>query len=220
MQRGVIFDMDGVLVDSGPAHAESWRLLARKHAIEITDEQFKGSFGQTSRDIIRDLWGDDVSDEEIRRLDEEKEAIYRESITGRVPLAAGARQTLTALREAALVLAVATSGPRENVELVLRETGRAPLFAAVVTGFDIERGKPAPDCFLLAAQRAGVEPSHCAVVEDAPVGIEASLAAGMKPIGVVGTHPPERLRAAGAVCVVERLPAITSKLVSELLSPS
>jgi len=218
MQRGVIFDMDGVLVDSGPAHAASWRVLAQKHGIEMSDELFRRSFGQTSRDIIRSLWSDDTGEEDIRRLDEEKEAIYRELITGQVPLTAGAPETLNALRQAGLVLAIATSGPRENVELVLSETALGPLFAAIVTGFDIEKGKPAPDCFLLAAQRAGLQPENCVVVEDAPVGIEAALAAGMKAIGFAGTHPAERLTQSGAGVVVEHLASITPELVAQLLA--
>lgn len=218
MGKGVIFDMDGVLIASGPAHAASWRMLAQKHGIEISDEQFSRTFGQTSRDIIRIIWGPAVSDEQVRRYDQEKEALYRELISGKVPLAEDARQTLSALRQAGYVLAVATSGPPENVRLVLRETNLGQCFAAVITGLDVHNGKPAPDCFLLAARRAALEPRACAVVEDAPVGIEAALAAGMKPIGLAGTHPPERLKQAGAQMVVKRLPEITPRLLSRLLS--
>ena len=217
MGKGVIFDMDGVLVDSGPAHAASWRALAEKHGIKISDKQFKQTFGCPSRDIIRTIWGDHVGDEDVRRYDEEKEAIYRQKIAGRVPLARGTRETLTALRQAGCALAVATSGPRENVELVLREADLGPLFDAVVTGFDVKDGKPAPDCFLLAAERAGLEPAECVVVEDAPVGIEAALAAGMKAIGFGGTHPAQRLLEAGAAQTVERLAEVTPELVVQLL---
>ena len=216
-QEGVIFDVDGVLVDSGPAHAASWRAVARKHGIEISDEQFKRTFGRPSRDIIRIIWGPQVSAEDIRRYDDEKEAAYRELIRGNVPLAGSAREMLAALKQAGFTLAVATSGPRENVELVLRETGIGGLFDAVVTGFDVEKGKPAPDCFLLAAQRAGLEPRNCVVVEDAPVGIEAALAAGMYAVGLVGTHPRERLLQAGAALTIERMDELTVTAVGGLL---
>jgi beta-phosphoglucomutase len=217
MPRGVIFDMDGVLVASGPAHAASWRVVARRHGIEISDEQFQRLFGRPSRDIIRIVWGESLSDTDVHRLDDEKEAAYRELITGMVPLTVGAREMLNALRAAGYVLAVATSGPPENVELVLNETGLETLFHAVVTGFDVSRGKPAPDCFLLAAERAGLLPKNCIVVEDAPVGIEAAHAAGMPAIGFVGTHAAERLRDAGAQSVVEHLAEITPALVASLL---
>ena len=121
------------------------------------------------------------------------------------------------LREAGFALTVATSGPRENVELVLREGELGTFFEAVVTGFDVKKGKPAPDCFLLAAERAGLKPEHCVVVEDAPVGIQAANAAGMPAIGFIGTHPAERLTDASAARVVERLAEITPGMVSDLL---
>lgn len=209
--------MDGVLVASGPAHRQSWRMLARKRGVDMSDREFAESFGRTSRDIIRSLWGDGLTDEEIDRIDAEKEALYRDLIAGMVPLTIGTRETLAGLRTAGLVLAVATSGPPENVELVLNEGRLQDYFAATATGFEVRQGKPAPDIFLLAAERAGLRSADAVVVEDAPVGIQAGRAAGMKTIGFVGTHPAERLHEAGADRVVERLNQITPALVDEML---
>ncbi len=217
MSAAVIFDMDGVLVDSAAAHGESWRQVARQHGIDVTDEQFRRTFGRPSRDIIRIIWGSGLSDAQIVALDEEKEAAYRQLITGRVPLMPGARQVLERLGAAGYALAVATSGPRANVELVLREAGWEQAFDAVVTGFDVQHGKPAPDCFLLAARRLDLPPNCCVVIEDAPVGITAARAADMPAIALAGTHPPEPLRAAGASVVVENLDEITPALVAKLL---
>ncbi len=212
----VIFDMDGVLVASGSAHAASWRIVARKHGRQISDEQFRATFGQTSRDIIRRIWGPELNDEEIRRIDDEKEAVYRDLIRGLVPLTIGARELLATLRREGFPLALATSGPPENVELVLDETNLRKMFQAVVTGADVQRGKPDPQCFLIAAERLGVEPAHCVVVEDAPAGIQAAVAAGMHPVALVGTHPGQRLAEAGAACIVQRLDEITPQLVRQL----
>lgn len=207
---GVIFDMDGVLVASGPAHAASWKMVARRHGLAISDSQFAATFGQTSRDIIRALWGDGLDDAQVRRIDDEKETIYRELVTGMVPLAIGTREMLAALRDAGLPLAVGTSGPRENVELVMRETRLQAAFDAVVTGADVQRGKPAPDCFLLAAQRLNVPAAGCWVVEDAPVGIQAAQAAGMRVIALIGTHPRDRLCQERPTAIIERLSEIVS----------
>jgi beta-phosphoglucomutase len=215
--QGVIFDMDGVLVASGPAHRRSWRVLARQHGIEMSDAAFADTFGMPSRDIVRLIWGPHVAAEEIRRIDDEKETVYRGLIAGKVPLSGGAREVLAQLSNAGYVLAVGTSGPPENLELVLRETGFGRFFAATVNGFDVAHGKPAPDIFLKAAERAGLKPSSCVVVEDAPVGIGAGLAAGMKVIGYIGTHPADRLSEAGASAVVEHLTQITPTLVARLL---
>lgn len=218
MTIGVLFDMDGVLVASGPAHAASWRAVARRHGVEVTDEQFHSTFGRPSRDIIRTLWSRELSDDEIREIDDQKEAIYRDLISGMVPLTIGARECLARLSAAGIKLALATSGPPANVELVLRETGLTRAFQAVVTGADIRHGKPAPDCFQLAAQRLELPPASCIVVEDAPVGIQAATAAGMKSIALVGTHTAEVLHAAEAARVVRRLSEITPELVEGLLA--
>ncbi|MFH1745986.1 MAG: HAD family phosphatase [Planctomycetota bacterium] len=217
MRAGVIFDMDGVLVDSGRPHRESWRVLARQYGITISDEVFAETFGMSSRDIIRQLWGEQMTDDDIRRLDSEKEVVYRELVSGRVPIVEGAEKTLATLVKAGYILAVGTSGPPENLELVLRETGFDQYFTATVHGFDVQDGKPAPDIFLKAAQRADLRPEQCVVIEDAPVGVQAAVAAGMTVIGYTGTHPGPRLVAVGAARVVDRLGDITPGLVAALL---
>lgn len=210
---GVIFDMDGVLVASGPAHAASWRIVAKRDGIVISDADFLKHFGRPSRDIIRLTWGDKVTDADVKRIDQAKEAAYRELIRGLVPLTIGTRETLNSLKSAGILLAIGTSGPRENVELVVSETRLAALFDVVVTGDDIQHGKPAPDCFQKAAEKLGLHPHHCVVIEDAPVGVQAAKAANMKCVGFVGTHPAEKLRDAGVDVVVSKLGEITPTLV-------
>lgn len=212
---GVIFDVDGVLVGSGPAHAASWKLVARKHGVEMTDQQFRETFGRTSREIIAAFWGD-VSPAAARQIDDDKESVYRDLVTGMLPLTIGVREMLSGLATAGLPLGVATSGPPENLDLVLDEGRLRPYFRALVHGRDVERGKPAPDCFLLAAQRLGLSPGVCVVVEDAPAGIEAALAAGMQVIGFVGTHPRARLQSCGAHAIADRLAEITPMSVRTL----
>lgn len=214
---GVIFDMDGVLVASGPAHSASWKLVAKKHGIRMDDAIFKASFGMRSRDIIRSLWGDGISDEQVRAIDDEKEASYRQMFGTLVPLTIGTREMLGGLAQSGFRLAVATSGPRENIELVVRDKKLETVFQAIVTGADVKNGKPAPDCFLLAAERIGVAAGRAVVVEDAPVGIEAAKAAGMRCIGFVGTHPAERLRAAGCDEVAEKMADLTPALIRKML---
>lgn len=205
---GVIFDMDGVLVDSYQPHFESWRLLGREQGHEISEPEFAATFGRTSRDIIAMLFGGNKRVEEIRRLDERKEAIYRDLIRGRVPIMDGAPELLKALRAAGARLAVGSSGPVENVELVLEALGDAATFDAVVTGADVTRGKPDPQVFQLAAERLGIPPERCTVVEDAPAGVEAARRAGMRVIAIRTSHTAGKLD--GADWVVERLSELTA----------
>src|SRR5688500_2754831 len=188
MKLAVIFDVDGVLVDSYQAHYEGWIRAGKTWGFSITEEQFVKTFGRTSREVIVDTfkmtW---LSDEQIKRLDEHKEALYREIVAESFPEMDGAGQLLDALHQAGFALAVGSSGPPPNVDVVIDHLGRRHLFGAMVTGIDVTRGKPDPQVFLLGAQRLGVLPANCVVVEDAPAGIAAAKNAGMKSVGIVST---------------------------------
>jgi beta-phosphoglucomutase len=181
----VIFDMDGVLVDSYHAHFRSWQQLAAEVGRDLTEAEFAAEFGRTSREIIAG-WGNGYSDDRIRTLDDRKEALFREILLADFPTMPGAEQLLISLRRAGVALAVGSSGPPENVEVVLDRLG-CKYFDAVVTGADVTRGKPDPQVFLVAAAKLEITPSRCAVVEDAPAGVEAASAAGMASIGLAST---------------------------------
>jgi beta-phosphoglucomutase len=195
----VIFDMDGVLVDSYHAHFESWRGVYNDLGIEYTEAAFAADFGRTSRDILRRNFGDDLSDERARELDERKEALYREIIRANFPAMDGAAELVEALAADGFRVAIGSSGPPENVALVLEQFTAGRRIDAVVTGADVTRGKPDPQVFLLAADRLGVPPASCAVVEDAVHGVTAALRAGMAAIALTGTLEREALSAADAV---------------------
>ncbi len=188
MSSAVIFDVDGVLVDSYRAHLASWRRLAAEHGLEITEAQFAETFGKTSRDIIARFWGGDGLDERgIRKLDERNEALYRRLVRDAFPAMDGARELIDALHDAGMPLAVGSSGPPENVDLALARLGRPERFGARVTGLDVTRGKPDPQVFLIAAERLQVEPRRCVVIEDAPDGVRAARRAGMAAVALVST---------------------------------
>jgi beta-phosphoglucomutase len=182
---GVIFDVDGVLVDSSRAHFESWRRLGRELGFAMSEDQFVATFGRTSREIIREFWpGLATSDEKVRQLDDRKEALFREIIDADFPAMDGAVGLIDALSAAGFRLAVGSSGPPENVSLVLEKLGRREKFVSVVTGRDVTRGKPDPQVFQLAAERLGLAPARCVVVEDAPAGVAAAKAAGARCLGL------------------------------------
>ncbi len=207
MLEAVIFDVDGVLADSYRAHFESWRLLARELGFELSEAAFAETFGRTSRDIIRLFRrGENPDEAELRRLDDRKEALYRELVAERFPAMDGARELVDSLAREGIRIAVGSSGPPENVELALDRLGIRPAVRAVVTGRDVTRGKPDPEVFLRAAQRLGAPPSRCAVIEDARAGIEAAKAAGMVAVALVSTGRTSREFAdSGADLVVASL---------------
>jgi beta-phosphoglucomutase len=191
--EAVIFDLDGVLIDSSDAHLESWRRLARDLGRTVTEEQFKSTFGRQNRDIIPTLFGESLNPERIEELGETKERYYREIVRDNVPALPGAADLVRACANAGLRCAVGSSGHPKNINLALRALGIDSIIEAVVSGHDVTKGKPDPQVFLLAAQRLDLAPETCAVIEDAPAGIEAALAAGMTAIAVTTEHPQERL---------------------------
>lgn len=218
MNEAVIFDVDGVLVDSYHAHFESWQALAAEHGIEVTEEQFARTFGRTSRDIVLELWPEPPGDAAVRALDDRKEALYREIVGRRFPAMDGAAELIESLLDDGFVLAVGSSGPPPNVDLVLATLGRSS-FAVTVTGHDVERGKPDPQVFLVAAERLGVDPSACVVVEDAAAGIRAARNAGMASVALVSTgHTVDELRGAGPDLVVRSLRELTPAALRGLRS--
>lgn len=201
---GVIFDMDGVLVLTEEPHWQSWQVVAEPRGVELDYDTFLSCFGRVNDDCIPILFGD-VSREETDRIADEKEKAFRDIVREDVPLAPETRSLLGELKDAGFRLAVGSSGPRDNVDLVLDAGKIREFFDAVVTGNDVTRGKPAPDPFLLAAERLDVPADACAVIEDAPPGIEAAKAAGMLAVGVTTTHTADQLRNAGADHLFEHL---------------
>lgn len=214
--KGVIFDMDGVLVDSYQAHLESWQRSAAARGLDMTEEQFAQTFGRTSREIIRHQWPEwSDNEQEILQWDHHKEEIYREIITQRFPEMDGAGDLLAALDEAGFKLAIGSSGPPENVAAVVKVLPNASRFSAQVTGRDVTHGKPHPEVFLKAADKLGLQPDRCLVMEDAPPGVQAAKAAGMKVIAITGTAPREKLTAADAI--VDSLREVSPEMVKALI---
>ena len=208
MSGAVIFDMDGVLVLSLPAHWVAWRAVAAAHGVEMTREMFLRCNGLINPDICALLWGSRATPEFIAQIADEKERAFRVAIEADVPLAPGCCALLSALQANGSRLAVGSSAPRENVDLVLDRGGIRQFFGAVVHQGMVRRGKPAPDIFLRAAELLEVPPRRCVVVEDAPTGVQAALAAGMAAVGVATIHAAQELVHAGARLVVHDLASL------------
>ncbi len=190
-EYGVIFDLDGVIVDSGPPHRESWQQLAREVHLPMSDEFFKETFGRTNKDMLAALFGRELREVKWRRLGDRKEELYREIVRGNVPAMPGAAGLVEALHADGARLAVGSSGPIENIELCLAKMGIRRHFDIVITGNDVTCGKPDPQVFLLAAQGLDIAPERCVVVEDAVAGVEAAKRASMAAVALTSSHPRE-----------------------------
>lgn len=195
----VIFDWDGVIIDSEDYHRESWERLAAEEKLRLPEGAFEASFGMRNQQIIPSVfrWAEESEEERIRALGDRKEELYREIVReqGIAPLP-GVVNLVQALSEAEIPFAVGSSTPRENIETVMEVIGLAGQFRTIVAAADVSEGKPHPEVFLTAAQRLGYEPARCVVVEDAHVGIEAGRRGGFRVLAVATTHPPESLQEA------------------------
>lgn len=192
---GVIFDWDGVIIDSSRQHETSWELLAAEVRRELPPDHFVLGFGKKNEWIIPNLlkWTD-VS-EDVARLSLRKEALYREVVArDGLHVLPGVVPFLERLRAAGIAFCVGSSTHRANIEAALDRLGMQGIFNERITAEDVTQGKPHPEVFLKAAQRLGVPPQACVVFEDAFAGIEAAKAGGMKVVGVATTHPEEVLR--------------------------
>ena len=180
MIKAVIFDLDGVLVDTEAFSGRAGEKVLKEHGIELTPEERRRAFGRPDLDSYSKYIKSRGLDLNPEKLVEEKDRVYSEMIKGRVRPLPGARKILELLKEKGIPFAVASSGTLVKVRASLTETGLLGLINILVSADDISRGKPDPEIFLKAAEKLGMEPEHCLVIEDAEAGIESAKAAGMR----------------------------------------
>lgn len=211
----IIFDLDGVIVDSSAFHEGSWNIWAKEYEVTLPEGFFKKTFGMRNVNIIPTYLFPHATQEESWRMSNRKEEIFRELCAGKIVLLPGVHALVLAAHKRGVPMAVASSTERKNIDLILQATGINQYFQAILASEDVQRGKPEPDVFLAAAERLSYSPSKCVVVEDAIVGIEAAKKAGMACLGVATTHPAAYLGQADRV--VTRLTEITIDDLSQLI---
>jgi beta-phosphoglucomutase len=193
--QGIIWDLDGVIIDSAEAHLKSWKTMTQEEQLPFTEEQFWATFGWRNDTIIPLLWGA-MPAERIRQLADSKEAYFREFVREDAKPLPGSIELMSALHAAGYRQALGTSTPIANIQLISQLFGLERYLSVFVSGETVPHGKPAPDIFLKAASDLGIEPARCLVIEDAVAGIEAARAGGMYCIAVAGDRDLPGLRAA------------------------
>lgn len=218
MVKGIIFDMDGVLVDNMDVHFRAFAAMAERYNLKAAEGvDFTHLNGRGNDDIITALFpAEIVAAKGVKALGEEKEALYRQIYAPTIAPMAGLTQLLEKLQEEGIWCAVGSSGPRANVDFVLQECHIEPYFCVRISGDMVTRCKPDPEIFLTAANALGLEPSECLVFEDAIAGVRAAKAAGMKVIALSTTHRREQLQEAGADLITENFLDIDLPLIASL----
>ncbi len=191
----VIFDMDGVLIDSNPFHLRKWVDLLREHGIPFDEEALpKIILGHRNDSAFRRFFGAQLTREEIRILSGELEEKFRKAFGPHAQLLPGLQRFMDECRANAVPMAVASSAMTKNVEFVVTRLELGPYLQTILTGDEVSHAKPDPEIYLRTAAKLGLEPSNCVAFEDSFVGIEAAKRAGMKCIGIASTFPAEDLR--------------------------
>ena len=193
--QAVIWDMDGVILDSAEAHRLSWHRMAQYEGVSFSDPQFWITFGRRNDEIINLLWGP-LSREKMQEMADRKEQYFREAIRTTATPLPGAIELLSELHDAHYPQALASSAPMANIELISEVLSLNRYLDALVSGETVPHGKPAPDIFLKAATTLDMAPEISLVIEDAVAGVEAAHAAGMRCIAVAGERDLPGLRAA------------------------
>jgi HAD superfamily hydrolase (TIGR01509 family) len=191
----VIFDMDGVIINSNPYVISAWEGFCREHQIELSSEKLASLvFGRTTRDTVNGLLGQECSSVFIRETGEKLDGQIRNEMRGTIQALDGLENLLETLKRENARIAIATSAPPENVEVVLYETQLGAYFEVILDQTDVTHGKPHPEIYLKTAQRLNIPPQRCIVIEDSISGVQSAKRAGMSVVAITTTHPADELR--------------------------
>lgn len=219
-EYAVIWDVDGVLIDSGEQHRRAWEQLAREEGLPYSDAAFWATFGMRNADIFPRMFGVSGPPERIVALGDRKEAIYRALLAEDAVALPGAKELLAALHAVGYRQALGSSAPPANLEAIISLLGIASFLNAIVSGEQVAHGKPAPDIFLTAAGRLQIPPAQCLVIEDAPAGVAAAHAGGMRCLAVRRAGQPDAPGLDAADALVDALTDASVALVDRLLGVS
>ena len=211
--QAVIWDLDGVIIDSADEHRRAWQRLAREEGISMTDADFWATFGKRNDDIFASLWGN-LPPEQVKMLSDRKETYFRELIKESAAPLPGAIELMRELHDSNFAQALASSTPIENINLIADVLGLKRYLSILVSGETVAKGKPAPDIFLKAAAELQMNPAVCLVIEDAVAGVEAAHSAGMRCIAVAGNRDLPGLRK--AELMVNDLTEVDVKRIQQL----
>ena len=204
--RAVVLDMDGLMLDTEPIYKSAWQQAAAELGFDLDDQWYSRLIGRPNPDCERELMHRFGSEFPMSRFKARWPKLWQSSVNAQgIPTKTGLLALLSFVEEHALLSAVATSSDGAYTEFSLRSAGLVDRFKAVVTGDQITRGKPAPDIYLEAAQRLGLEPTECVALEDSDAGVLAASAAGMVTLCIPDLKPPSQAAAHAASCVLGSL---------------
>lgn len=217
MNFAVIFDMDGVIIDSNPYHKIAWKTFCEQHGFDLRDDYLEENiYGRTDKDALPILFNRQLDPELIQEYGDEINATYRDVYSPYIKPLNGFVNFLEMLKKNNIPYAIATSAPPVNVEYVLSHLKLVSDFNTIIDATQITNSKPDPEIYLTASSRLGIKAANCIVFEDSLSGIESAQAAGMKVVGLTTTHNSGELMQTDLI--VDDFTNITVKTLEKLIT--
>ena len=198
MIKGVIFDMDGTMVDSLPYHHEAWKIFFNENKVENFSEKLKDYKGGGTLDLMKAVYGDRYSLKELKRMSDEKEIIFRRIYKGKIKPIKGFKKFLNDLKSRNILIGLASNAIRKNVSLIIKELEIYDDFDSIICGDEVDNGKPNPEMFNKTIDRFKINKNECLIFEDSIEGIKAAKNSDINVIGITSSSSHKTLQDAGS----------------------
>ena len=199
MIKGIIFDMDGTIVDSLPYHYEAWKIFFNENKVENFSEKLNEYKGGGTLDLMRTVYGNQYSKKELKKMSEDKEKIFRKIYKGEIKQILGFKKFLDELKSKDIMVGLASNAIRKNVSMIINELEIYDHFDSIICGDEVINGKPNPEMFNETIDRFNINKDECLIFEDSLEGVLAAKNSGVKVIGITSSSSNKVLKDAGCV---------------------
>ena len=199
MIKGIIFDMDGTIVDSLPYHYEAWKIFFNENKVENFSEKLNEYKGGGTLDLMRTVYGNQYSKKELKKMSEDKEKIFRKIYKGEIKQILGFKKFLDELKSKDIMIGLASNAIRKNVSMIINELEIYDYFDSIICGDEVINGKPNPEMFNETIDRFNINKDECLIFEDSLEGVLAAKNSGVKVIGITSSSSNKALKDAGCV---------------------
>ena len=199
MIKGIIFDMDGTIVDSLPYHYEAWKIFFNENKVENFSEKLNEYKGGGTLDLMRTIYGNQYSKKELKKMSEDKEKIFRKIYKGEIKQILGFKKFLDELKSKDIMVGLASNAIRKNVSMIINELEIYDYFDSIICGDEVINGKPNPEMFNETIDRFNINKDECLIFEDSLEGVLAAKNSGVKVIGITSSSSNKVLKDAGCV---------------------
>ena len=212
MKKGIIFDMDGTIVDSLPYHYKAWKIFFKENKVENFSEKLKDYKGGGTLDLLTTVLGNNYSKKELKSMVDDKEIIFRDIYKNNVIPIEGFIQMLESIKSQKILVGLASNAIRENVKMILNELKIYNDFNSIICGDEVDNGKPNPEMFNKTLKRFKLDKKDCLIFEDSIEGLQGAVNSGIDSIGVKSSSSDKILKSSGAKGTIKNYVNINFKL--------